>query len=245
MWKSLLTITFTVCLIYAVIPAFAGTAEEATLIYRAAIGGLTTPNIEGDKGAAVIWATSADFSYARFEVGYSFFSERDMLHETSFSSALVDHHWIYGGFRLIDRSAWGCFARVSFNIDNPRYGISGYPRIGDHYYPGFYAGIDFNPSERTRISVNAGYTRTLKPVFEDGPMIGTEAFIDTASVIVDSSFEYWILSFLGVGFASGIYYDFGGVTAYGEDDDKWPSAIRLTFMSGVAVDLTKIARLGG
>jgi hypothetical protein len=245
MYKSLPTITFIFFVINAAISAYAGTADDAMLIYRAAIGGLTTPNIEGDRGAAVTWATSADFSYARFEFGYSFFSERDMLHETSFSPAVVDHHWIYGGFRLVDRPAWGCFARASFNIDNPRYGIFGYEGINDHYYPGFYGGIDFNPSERTRISAKAGYTRTLKPVFEDGPMTGTDAFIDTASVIVNPSFEYWILSFLGVGFGSGMYFDFDGVTAYGGDNDKRPSAVRVTFMGGVAVDLTKVARLGG
>jgi hypothetical protein len=245
MYKSSPIITFTICLINAVVSAYAGPADDATLIYRAAIGGLTTPNIEGDKGAAVTWATSADFSYARFEVGYGFFSERDMLRGTSLSTAMVDHHRIYGGFRFIDRSAWGCFAGASFNIDNPRYGIFGYQGINDHYYPGFYAGIDFNPSERTRISTTAGYTRTLKPVFEDGPMTGTEAFIDTASVIINPSFEYWILSFLGVGFASGMYFDFNGVAAYDGDDNKWPSAVRLTFMGGVAVDLTKVARLGG
>ncbi|UCE28126.1 MAG: hypothetical protein JSW52_05100 [Candidatus Coatesbacteria bacterium] len=245
MYKSIQILVFIVCTFFAVATTCAVAPDDATLIYRAAIGGLTTPNIESDKGAAIIWATSADFSYARFEVGYSFFSERDMLHETSFSSVLVDHHWIYGGFRFLDRPAWGCYARASFNIDNPRYGLFGYGGLSDHYYPGFSAGISFNPSERTGISIKAGYTRTLKPVFEDGPMIGTNAFIDTASVIINPSFEYWILSFLGVGFGSDIYYDFGGFTAYGENDDKWPSAIRLTFMGGVAVDLTKVARLGG
>jgi hypothetical protein len=245
MYKPLPIITVTVCLINVVVSAYAGTPDDATLIYRAAVGGLTTPNVEGDKSTAIMWATSADFSYARFEAGYSFFSERDMLHGTSFSPAVVDHHWIYGAFRFVDRTSWGCFARVSFNIDNPRYGIFGSQGIDDHYYPGFYAGIDFNPSERTRISVKAGYTCMLKPVFEGGPITGSDAFIDTASVIVNPSFEYWILSFLSVGCASGIYFDFGGVTAYGENGDKWPSAIRLTFMGGVAVDLTKVARLGG
>lgn len=245
MYKSSPIITFTVCLIGVVASTYAGTSDDATLVYRAALGGLTTPNIEGDEGAAITWATSADFSYSRLEVGYSFFSERDMRQETSFSPAVVDHHWIYGGFRFIERPTWGCFARASFNIDNPRYGIFGYEGINDHYYPGFYAGVDFKPSERTRISANVGYTRTLKPAFEYGPMIGTEAFIDTASVIVNPSFEYWILSFLGVGFRSSIYYDFDGVRAYDEDGDRPSSAIRLTFMGGVAVDLTKAARLGG
>jgi hypothetical protein len=245
MYKSISTSVFAVCIFYVVATTCNAAPDEATMVYRAAVGGLTTPDVEGDKSAAVTWATSADFSYARFEVGYSFFSERDMSPESSVSDAVVDHHWIYGGFRFIDRPAWGCFARASFNIDNPRYGLFGYGGLDDHYYPGFYAGIDFSPSERTRISVKAGYTRTLKPVFEDGPMIGTEAFVDTASVMVNPSFEYWVLSFLGVGFRSGIYFDFNGVAAYGENEDKWPSAVRFAFMGNVAVDLTKVARLGG
>jgi|GEM_PF-1893177 len=245
MYKSVSTSVFAVCIFYVVATTCNAAPDEATMVYRAAVGGLTTPNIEGDKGAAIMWATSADFSYARFEVGYSFFSERDMSPESTVSDAVVDHHWIYGGFRFIDRPAWGCFARASFNIDNPRYGLFGYGGLDDHYYPGFYAGIDFNPSERTRISVKAGYTRMLKTIFEDGPMIGTEAFIDTASVIVNPSFEYWILSFLGVGFQSGIYFDFNGAPAYDGNGDKPPSAVRFTFMGNVAVDLTKVARLGG
>ncbi len=219
---------------------------EVSIELRVAGGALNTASsdIEDGAGYKFTWDSAFEVGYNKYLFGYNYFGEGDnVMKSDNFSVYSTDHHSVIAQFSLLDGKNTSIYPRLALHVNASKFyyytGPIDFSKIYYHFYPGFYVGADFTPTNTLNFSGYAGYTRMVKPQIE----YGTYPYLDTASIVFKTRMEYNFARFLGLVLQGGFYYDFDGRKAsfvQGNIDYEIPNAVRYAITGGFVLSFSEL-----